>query len=38
VELEHRGIERHTYGEDLKKGVDSPEGWAGLLQLYAAKV
>jgi hypothetical protein len=37
VELEHRGIERHSYAEDLKNGVDSPEGWTGLLQLYLQK-
>ena len=37
LELEHRGIERHTYAEDLKSGIDSPEGWMGLLQLYAQK-
>jgi uncharacterized protein YndB with AHSA1/START domain len=37
VELEHRGIERHAYAEDLKKGVDSPEGWTGLLQMYLEK-
>jgi uncharacterized protein YndB with AHSA1/START domain len=37
VELEHRGIERHTYAEDLKTGVDSPEGWSGLLQMFIEK-
>jgi uncharacterized protein YndB with AHSA1/START domain len=37
VDLEHRHFDRHgAGGAIIKAGVDSPEGWAGLLQLYAA--
>lgn len=39
VELEHRYLERlGTAGQDLRKSVDSPEGWGKLLELYAAAV
>jgi uncharacterized protein YndB with AHSA1/START domain len=38
VELEHRGLERANAAEQLRAGVDSDQGWNGLLQLYAAKV
>jgi uncharacterized protein YndB with AHSA1/START domain len=38
VELEHRYIERHGKGaEDLRTSVDSPGGWPGILQMYAAE-
>jgi hypothetical protein len=37
VDLEHRHFDRHGAGAELiRRGVDSPEGWGGLLQLYAA--
>jgi len=39
VELEHRHLERlGEKGHDLRKGIDSPEGWGKLLELYAAAV
>src|SRR5262245_675834 len=37
VELEHRHLERHgEQAEALRNAVDSPNGWSGLLNLYAA--
>jgi hypothetical protein len=37
VDLEHRHFDRHGAGAELmRRGVDSPEGWGGLLQMYAA--
>jgi uncharacterized protein YndB with AHSA1/START domain len=38
VELEHRGLERHAFADDLRAGVDGKEGWPGLLERYAAEV
>jgi uncharacterized protein YndB with AHSA1/START domain len=39
VDLEHRHLARHgTDAEAVRKGVDSPNGWSGLLQLFAAQV
>jgi uncharacterized protein YndB with AHSA1/START domain len=36
VELEHRYIERHgATAEMVSKGVGGPDGWGGLLELYA---
>ena len=36
VDLEHRHFERHgAGGETMRAGVDAPEGWTGLLDLYA---
>ncbi len=35
VELEHRHIERHDAAERVIKGVDSPDGWAGILASFA---
>ena len=36
VELEHRYLERFGEMEEaVRKGIDSPEGWGGLLRLYA---
>ena len=36
VELEHRNLERFGEREEaVRKGIDSPEGWNGLLQLYS---
>jgi len=38
VRLEHRRFERHGDGAAaMKAGVDSPNGWGGLLVLYARK-
>jgi uncharacterized protein YndB with AHSA1/START domain/uncharacterized damage-inducible protein DinB len=35
VDLEHRHFERHGEGADqMKAGVDSPNGWGSLLQLF----
>jgi uncharacterized protein YndB with AHSA1/START domain len=37
VELEHRHLERlGDQGEVLREKVGSPNGWAGLLEIYAA--
>ena len=39
VDLEHRHLSRH--GADagaIRTAVDSPNGWTGLLQLFAARV
>ncbi|HXI28065.1 MAG TPA: SRPBCC family protein [Vicinamibacterales bacterium] len=39
VDLEHRYLERH--GADaaaIRTGIDSPNGWGSLLELYAAQV
>lgn len=38
VELEHRGLERTAYAEELRAGIDSPEGWSGLLAAFADAV
>jgi len=39
VDLEHRHLSRHGADADaVRKGVDSPNGWGGLLQLFAAQV
>ena len=36
VELEHRHLERFgEMEESVRKGIDSEEGWQGLLRLYA---
>jgi hypothetical protein len=38
VDLEHRHFERHGQSAPLvRAGVDSPEGWGGLIALYAAE-
>jgi uncharacterized protein YndB with AHSA1/START domain len=38
VNLEHRYFERHGEGAaNVRSGVDSPNGWGGLLQIYAAR-
>jgi hypothetical protein len=37
VDLEHRHFDRHGAGApQMRAGVDSPEGWAGLLKMYAS--
>jgi uncharacterized protein YndB with AHSA1/START domain len=37
VELEHRNLERYgEQGETVRQQVGAPNGWSGLLQLYAA--
>lgn len=39
VDLEHRHIERHGAGAvAMRTAVDSPNGWSGILQLYAAQI
>jgi uncharacterized protein YndB with AHSA1/START domain len=39
VDLEHRHFERHGAGAaSMRGGVDSPDGWGGLLGLFAARV
>ncbi len=36
VELEHRNLERFGSRADaFRQQIDSPEGWGGLLQLFA---
>ena len=36
VDLEHRHFERHGAGAmSMRTAVDSPNGWGGLLQLFA---
>ena len=38
VDLEHRHFERHGDGaEQMKTGVDGPQGWGALMQLFAQK-
>jgi uncharacterized protein YndB with AHSA1/START domain len=37
VELEHRHIERHDDADKVVKGIDSPDGWQGILVGYAEK-
>jgi uncharacterized protein YndB with AHSA1/START domain len=37
VEFEHRYIERSAGAEQLRAGVDSPGGWTGLLEKFAAR-
>ncbi len=39
VDLEHRYLNRHGAGaETIRTAVDSPNGWVGLLRLFAARV
>jgi Activator of Hsp90 ATPase homolog 1-like protein len=36
VDLEHRHFSRHGAGADaMRTGVSSPDGWSGLMQLFA---
>jgi uncharacterized protein YndB with AHSA1/START domain len=36
VDLEHRHLERHGAGAaSMRTAIDSPNGWSGLLQLFA---
>jgi len=38
VDLEHRYFQRHgTGGATMRTAVDSPEGWSGLLRLFAER-
>ena len=38
VDLEHRSFHRHGLGGDaMRNAVDAPNGWAGLLRLFAAR-
>jgi hypothetical protein len=39
VDLEHRHLERHGAGAaSMRTAVDSPNGWSGLLQLFAEHI
>jgi uncharacterized protein YndB with AHSA1/START domain len=39
VELEHRHFERMgPGGETMRRGVESPDGWGGVLRLFAGRV
>jgi uncharacterized protein YndB with AHSA1/START domain len=38
VELVHRHIERHDMADKVVTGVDSPDGWNGILASYAEAV
>jgi uncharacterized protein YndB with AHSA1/START domain len=39
VDLEHRHLDRlGATGSAMRTAVDSPNGWSGLLQLYAARL
>ena len=39
VDVEHRRLDRHGVGAaSMRTAVDSPNGWIGLLQLFAARV
>jgi uncharacterized protein YndB with AHSA1/START domain len=39
VELEHRHLERFGQGADaVRRQIDAPDGWSGLLQLFAQSV
>ena len=38
VELEHRHLERHGAGAPgMRSAIDSPNGWGGMLRLYATE-
>jgi len=38
VDLEHRHLSRHGAGfESMRSAIDAPEGWNGLLTLFAAR-
>ena len=38
VELEHRHIERHRLAERVVEGIESPDGWSGILLRYVDAV
>jgi uncharacterized protein YndB with AHSA1/START domain len=39
VDLEHRRFDRHVSGaQTMRTAVDSPNGWTGVLQLFADRV
>jgi uncharacterized protein YndB with AHSA1/START domain len=38
VELVHSGFDRVPDGEQIRAGVSRPNGWGGLLDLYAAAI
>src|SRR5262245_9137477 len=39
VDLEHRHLERHGAGAvSMREAIDAPNGWNGLLELYAARL
>jgi uncharacterized protein YndB with AHSA1/START domain len=39
VDLEHRHLDRHgAGGRAMRTAVDAPNGWSGLLQLYAGRL
>jgi uncharacterized protein YndB with AHSA1/START domain len=39
IDLEHRHLGRHGSGaQAMRKAIDAPDGWTGILQLYADRV
>lgn len=38
VDLEHRHLERHDNPVEVRSGVDSPNGWTGILAQYAKEL
>ena len=38
VELDHRHIERHNHADRVLQGIESPDGWSGILARYSDKL